>query len=130
MTIKNKDLIPLFNKLKKLVEPYSKYFSIDENESGYALIHKGLVDFGKYQRDEVYFVGIMIQKNYVGFYFMPQYTTDNDPQYFSKPELLKLLKGKSCYYITEKKYSEQIESQIKEALDKGFEIYRKKGWTK
>ena len=42
------------------------------------------------------------------------------------PELLKLLKGKSCFHV--KVLDESLEQQIDEALKIGHELYRKRGW--
>ncbi len=44
-----------------------------------------------------------------------------------KPELLKLLKGKSCFYIRD--LSPEIVSQVEEALEIGFNLYKKWGWV-
>lgn len=44
-----------------------------------------------------------------------------------KPELMKLLKGKSCFYIRD--LSPDITSQIEEALKIGYEIYKERGWV-
>jgi hypothetical protein len=139
MSIKNPNLIPLFEKLKALLEPYAPYFEVEESDGEYGLVHKGEVktDKGGYalkgkelrELSEVYFAGLIIQKSYVGFYFMPQYTTGLPPENFSEIELLKLLKGKSCYYITGKHFTPEVKGLIKQALDKGFEEYKKRGWV-
>jgi hypothetical protein len=39
---------------------------------------------------------------------------------------LKLLKGKSCFYIRE--MSPKLKQQIIEALEVGYELYKKRGW--
>ena len=46
---------------------------------------------------ETYFAGVIAQKGYVGFYFMPV-QADEQSRIFS-PELLALLKGKSCFHF-------------------------------
>jgi hypothetical protein len=43
-----------------------------------------------------------------------------------KPELLKCLKGKSCFHI--KKNDPVIMEQIKESLKIGYEMYKERGW--
>jgi len=73
----------------------------------------------------VFFASIMIQSTYIGFYYMPIYTDVELKEVF-KPELLKLLKGKSCFYI--KDLSPEIISQIEKALEIGFKLYKKRGW--
>ena len=43
-----------------------------------------------------------------------------------KPELLKTLKGKTCFHI--KKEDPVLLQQIKEALQIGYEYYTSNGW--
>lgn len=56
---------------------------------------------------------------------MPIYTDTSFEKVF-KPELLKLLKGKSCFHI--KSLDKQLELQIEDALKKGYNLYKKRGW--
>lgn len=77
------------------------------------------------KKKELAFAGLIIQKSYVGFYFMPIYTEKDLASYF-QPELLSKLKGKSCFYI--KKDDPVIMKQIKKALDLGVKMYTEKGW--
>jgi len=56
---------------------------------------------------------------------MPIYS-DTDLKDVFKPELLKLLKGKSCFHI--KKLNPELEMQIDFALKVGYELYKKRGW--
>jgi len=74
----------------------------------------------------VFFAGIIIQKSYVGFYFMPVYAEPEVKQLF-QPELISLLKGKSCFHI--KKLEPILLSQIEDVLAAGFELYKKRGWV-
>jgi hypothetical protein len=78
------------------------------------------------KRDEVFFAGAIVQKGYVGFYFMPVYT-DADKQDLFDGELLGLLKGKSCFHV--KRLDDAMLERIEEALDQGFELYRERGWV-
>jgi len=66
----------------------------------------------------------LVQKGYVGFYYMPVYTEPSIKKLI-KPELLKCLKGKSCFYI--KKFDKEIFSQIKEALAIGYKEWHQQG---
>ncbi len=61
------------------------------------------------KRKEVYFAGLIIQKGYVGFYYMPVYAETGLKTGFA-PELLKLLKGKSCFHI--KRLGPELLAQI------------------
>ena len=58
---------------------------------------KDLVIEGR-KRKEVYFAGLIIQKSYVGFHFMPVFAEAHLKPVFA-PELLELLKGKSCFHF-------------------------------
>jgi hypothetical protein len=89
------------------------------------MVYKGYCDRWK-KKKEVFFAGLIIQKSYVGFYFMPIYAETDLKEVF-KPELLKLLKGKSCFHI--KKLDDELKSQIREALELGFELYKERGWV-
>jgi hypothetical protein len=86
---------------------------------------KDLVIEGR-KRKEVYFAGIIIQKDYVGFYYMPVYAEPEIKTLF-KPELLKLLKGKSCFHI--KKLDDELITQIRQVLLDGYAQYQKRGWV-
>ncbi len=73
----------------------------------------------------MWFAAALIQKGYVGFYFMPIYTNKKLHDVF-KPELLKCLKGKACFHI--RTYDKLILSQIKDALKIGYDTYKELGW--
>lgn len=78
------------------------------------------------KRKEIFFAGVTIHKNFVGFYFMPVYVDSEVKQFFA-PELLKLLKGKSCFHV--RQLDAQLEEYIDQALRTGFELYNKRGWV-
>src|SRR6478672_2211613 len=58
---------------------------------------KDLVIDGR-KRSEVYFAGAIIQKSFVGFYFMPMYS---NPEFVEEltPDLKKCIKGKACFNL-------------------------------
>ncbi len=117
----------IFAKLKELLAKYNPPFTPKtDNERWYDLYSNKEVEVWGRKRTEVYFAGIIIQKAYVGFYYMPVYAEPERKTLF-KPELLKLLKGKSCFHI--KKLDEELEKQIEQALADGFEMYRQRGWV-
>ena len=76
-------------------------------------------------RKEVFFAGLIVQKGYVGFYFMPVYAEPERKDLFA-PELLSLLEGKSCFHV--KRLDDELLGQIREALETGRELYRERGW--
>lgn len=85
---------------------------------------KPVVILGR-KKKEVFFAAVIIQKEFVGFYFMPVYT-DVEMIRVIQPELRKLLKGKSCFHI--KKCDAVLLRHIKDALAAGYEQYRMNGW--
>lgn len=125
-----KDLNDIFDKLKSLLSKYSPPLTVKtENVNGKPSYHLWSVKnlkIAKRKRKEVYFAGIITQKDYVGFYYMPVYTNKEFTQFF-KPEFLKLLKGMSCFYI--KKLDDELLRQIETALEKGFQLYKERGWV-
>ena len=84
------------------------------------------VEIAGRERTEVYFAGAIIQKSFVGFYYMPVYTSPEMKKLFA-PELLALLKGKSCFHI--KTLDMRLQRQIKAALAAGYKLYKKNGWA-
>jgi hypothetical protein len=78
------------------------------------------------KRDEVFFAGLIVQKAYVGFYFMPVYASGEQKDFFA-PELLALLKGKSCFHVRE--LDDELVAGIEDALERGLELYRERGWV-
>ena len=121
------ELNQIFNALRPLLQRYQPPFvSRQDNERYYDLWSiKDLVIAGR-KRKEVFFAGLIIQKSYVGFYYMPVYAEPEVKQLF-KAELLRLLKGKSCFHI--KKLTPGLLSQIEEALEEGYRMYQKRSWV-
>lgn len=121
------DLQTVFDQLRSLLVKYQPPFQSKRDEPGYFDLWsiKELVIDGR-KRKEIFFAGIIIQKSYVGFYYMPVYAEPVVKQFF-KPELLKLLKGKSCFYI--RKVDADLLKQIEDSLAFGFEMYKQRGWV-
>lgn len=122
------NLLPIFNKLVELFKPYETgSLTLKGGTKGEAALisYKPIEVLGR-KKEEMYFAGALVQKGYVGFYYMPVYTDEEKKEVFTKPELLKLLKGKSCFHI--KKMDDELEKQIKDALKRGYAAYKKKKW--
>ncbi len=121
------ELVPIFENIRQMLLTYQK--GSLELVGGYGgmmclVSQKPAIIYGR-QRDEVWFAGILVQKGYVGFYYMPVYANPDMKKVF-KPELLKCLKGKSCFHI--KKNDPVIMEQIKESLKIGYKMYKERGW--
>lgn len=123
---KQKQLVDIFQRLKAILKVYEdplvSKFDLDSKYDLWSI--KDLEIAGRKQK-EVYFAGIIIQSNYVGFYYMPIYTDTGLRDVFGA-ELLRLLKGKSCFHI--KTLDKELEGQIKFALKKGYQLYKKRRW--
>jgi hypothetical protein len=121
------DLNAIFKQLRPLLSAYQPPFEPKRDEPGYYDLwaFKDVVIDGR-KRKEVYFAGLVTQKYHVGFYFMPIYVETSLATVF-EPELLALLKGKSCFHV--KKLDEQIIMQIRSALVIGFDLYQERGWV-
>lgn len=121
------DLNNIFNALKTELTVFSPPFVIrNETARRFELWSgKDLVIEGR-RRKEVYFAGLIIQKGYVGFYFMPVYIEAEMKQVFP-PELLRLLKGKSCFHVNNLNGNTLI--GIRAALKTGFDLYQQRGWV-
>jgi hypothetical protein len=121
------DLQAIFGTLKPLLQTYQPPLVPKNDTERYFDLWslKPVVVDGR-KRKEVFFAGLIIQKDYVGFYFMPIYAgTDLKPAF--KPELLRLLKGKSCFHV--RKLDDELLRQLEEALKVGYALYQERGWV-
>jgi hypothetical protein len=122
----------IYNAIRELLKVYVPPFEVQEgkNVSGkdsYSLTKHGDFVVDGRKRDEMWFAGVIKQKSYVGFYFMPIYTEPEAMKKVFSERLLKTLKGKSCFYI--KTDDAQMLTDIKHALDEGFKLYKTRGWV-
>jgi hypothetical protein len=124
------DLTEIFDRLERLlsgfVPPLVARSGAVAGKRDYQLWSERPVVIEGRKRDDVYFAGIIGQKGYVGFYFMPVYTHADQRALFA-PELLALLKGKSCFHV--KRLDVELEDHVHAALDRGFDLYRERGWV-
>ena len=117
-----------FRQLQALLEQYSPPLierTVNTTKPQYHLWSVKDIEIAGRKRKEVYFAGVIIQKGYVGFYYLPAYS-DAELKEFFAPELLRLLNGKSCFHI--KQLSPALAKQIQRALRIGFRQYKSRGW--
>jgi len=121
------DLIATFDSLRRLIGKYEGPLTAKMDIQGrYELWSiKDIVIDGR-KKKEVFFASAIVQSSYVGFYFMPVYVEEQMKRIFA-PELMKLLKGKSCFHI--KKIDGKLEDLIAKALEDGFRLYVARGWV-
>ncbi len=122
------ELIPIFEALTFLMKPFVKgAIKVNNTEPGmYNMVSKKPVEVAGRKFDELFFAGAMIQKGFVGFYYFPVYVNSEMKKQL-KPELLKCLKGKTCFHI--KKNDPEIFRQVQEALQIGYKMYEDRGWV-
>ena len=122
----NADFQTIFDQLKQLLVKHAPPLTVkaDKSDSYQLYSVKDLVITGK-KVSEVYFAGVQIQKNFVGFYFFPIYT---HPQMFTDTpeELRKCLKGKSCFNV--KKTDATALKQFEKLIKQGFKVYKQEKW--
>jgi hypothetical protein len=121
------DLAAIFDTLKPILARYQPPFTSKRDEAGYYDLWslKDLVIEGR-KRKEIFFAGLITQSSYVGFYFMPVYI-DREIKAVFAPELLRLLKGKSCFYI--RRTDAPLLEHIAQALEAGYQLYCSRGWV-
>ena len=115
------ELVPIFKKLVRQLKAHAGgNLKLRGGKDGQIALVTGkpVVIDGK-EREEMWFAAALVQKGYVGFYYMA-----TGPKL--GPQLMKCLKGKSCFHI--KKDDPIIFDQIEEALRLGVELYQTKGW--
>jgi len=127
LMVSQEELDTLFSQLRALLKKYEGILKPKKDEIGFYDLwsFKDLEIAGR-KRKEVFFASVVTRKNYVGFYYMPIYTDTGLSEVF-KPELLSLLKGKSCFHI--KLLTPDLENQVKEALEFGYKLYQDRGWV-
>jgi hypothetical protein len=127
MSLKNEALLPLFGELKELLSAYAQRLTARRDEPGYFDLWSDKdIEIAGRRRKDVFFCGLIIQKSYVGFYFMPLYAEDDLSAVFG-PELLATRKGKSCFHI--KRLTPELKRQIGDALAAGWRLYEQRGWV-
>jgi hypothetical protein len=68
---------------------------------------------------------IIEQKGYVGFYCSPEYLKDGTGKGKSS-DLMKFLKGKSCFHVT--RLDASLEKEIDFTLRVGTKVFKSRGW--
>src|SRR6516165_3754378 len=81
------ELTPIFEAIKKLLVPYEKgTMKLVSSGGQVILISKKPVEVFGRKEDELWFASVLVQKGYVGFYYMPV-SGDLKVKELIKPEL-------------------------------------------
>jgi hypothetical protein len=121
------ELVPIFDTIARLLKAHvGGELKIKGGEGGQIVLGrlKPIVIDGR-KKEELWLASALIQKGYVGFYYMPVYMNDAVRRKIG-PDLIKTLKGKACFHI--KKDDPTLFDQIEKALHIGVEDYKMKGW--
>ncbi|RFM28446.1 DUF1801 domain-containing protein [Deminuibacter soli] len=118
----------IFNELKRILTAHRKGAIVIRGGSNgdIALVSEKKVEVDGRWKNETYFAAALVQKGYVGFYFMPIYG-DTALKNEIGTQLLACLKGKSCFHI--RRNDPVLYKQISEALDAGYRLYKERGWV-
>lgn len=120
--------LDLYDLLSHYIPPFKAVEgTVREKRDFHLIVPKPVIVPGAYggSPKDLGMAAIIRQKSYVGFYYMPIYL---EPEVRKKlsPQLLKLLKGKSCFYVTES--TPELMRDVKAALDLGVKVFKKRGW--
>lgn len=121
------ELLLIFEAIKKMLATYDKkrQLVLHAATGGQAnLVSHKTVEVAGRVREEIWFASALIQKGYVGFYYMPIYMNDPLKREIS-PDLLKCLKGKACFHI--KKNDPALLKEIDKALKIGYKGFIDRG---
>lgn len=131
-----KNLQTIFDQIKKILQKYAKgpvYAREDipnttakDKKPTYLLYGKKEAVIDKRKPRQNCVVGVILQKNFVGFYAMTHYSHPKESPILHD-ELKKMLKGKSCFHVT--KLDASILKEIERQTKVGIEIYKKEGWV-
>jgi len=124
----------IFSVLKKILKANSRGLELKSTtinsqakiqKPALHLYGKKKISFANRRAKQTYVVGIVKQKSYVGFYFMPIYS---HPNKFLREisELKKLQRGKACYHI--RGLSDNLKDEINKIVKEGIKIYRQEKW--
>lgn len=129
----------IFQQLKKLLKKHEKSMRVmvgppsaskasaaSKAKPSYGLLGEKEVSIIEGRRPQkTYLAGIIQQKHFVGFYFMPIYS---HPKKFAirHPEVKRFLKGKSCFNVT--RVDADILAELDRLLKEGKALYKREGW--
>ncbi|HVU96646.1 MAG TPA: hypothetical protein VHE34_15560 [Puia sp.] len=121
------ELVPIFKAIAGLLKARAGgELKIKGGEDGQIVLgrFKPIVIDGR-KKEELWLASALIQKGYVGFYYMPVYMNDVVRRKLDA-DLLKCLKGKACFHI--KKNDPILFDHIEKALRIGVDAYKTRGW--
>jgi hypothetical protein len=120
--VKNKndnDFASTFISLKNILKKYEKHLTVISDKPKNYNLNAG---HDEKRRADIYFGGVVINKNYVSFHLMPVYVNPKLLDEIS-PDLKKRMQGKSCFNF--KSTNEKLFKELSSLTKNGFEFYKK-----
>jgi hypothetical protein len=121
-------LAEVFDQLLTVFAEFSQHFTVREDAApkrAYHLWSLKPVTIDGRDYPELYFASIILQKNFAGFYLFPLYCHPKLKQQLA-PELLRTLKGKTCFHI--KHTDPALLAAVRAALQLGLSDYESHHW--
>jgi hypothetical protein len=119
--VKNKndnDFASTFISLKNILKKYEKHLTVISDKPKNYNLNAG---YDEKRRADIYFGGVVINKNYVSFHLMPVYVNPKLLEGIS-PGLRKRMQGKSCFNF--KKVDKELFKELSNLTKQGFEFYK------
>lgn len=122
------DLIEIFQTIRASIQPYAAMGFEDRisSETMYDLWSNKNVEVDGKKRNEVFFASVKIEKNDVRLILLPDYR-QGDLEKTADPNLLKLLKPKTGFHITQ--LDEFLLSQIENSLAACYKYFKEEDWV-
>ncbi len=121
---KERNFPAVFAELKSILQRYAPHLKVtDDGAEGYTLYGA----FSPKYKQEVYFGGAQIKKNYVSFYLMPVYMYPELSNGISE-RLSKRRQGKSCFNFTA--IDADSFKELASLTEKGFERFKQENLVK
>ena len=110
-----------FIELRTILKKYEEYLRvIIDNNDNYCLN----AGFDAKRKSDIYFGGVLINKNYVSYHLMPVYMNPKLLKIIS-PDLKKRMQGKSCFYF--KEIDQKLFKELSNLTKAGFDFYKTNG---
>ena len=113
----------VFNKLKPIIAKYSDgLMVVADKQDSYYLNTQHIMK----NKNNLFFAGVEIKKNYVSFHLMPVYIEPTLLKCLSKP-LQKRMQGKSCFNFI--KIETELLDELKELTEGAYQYYLQQGYV-
>lgn len=117
----NKEFYKTFKALKSILKKYERHLRVLIDKDDNYSLNTG---YDEKRKTDIYFGGVVINKNYVSYHLMPVYVNPKLLKGIS-PDLKKRMQGKSCFNF--KMVDESLFKELAILTKEGFEFYKQNG---